>query len=309
MRRLQRVIVVFGVLTAAVRLIYYLVAMMDEGSWWPWVGGSLASLWGAAKVGEKFKKIDENFRVNNRKSVAVILLCGGTGKRMNSLIPKQFLKLSGRIISLRCFETLIMHEYTSVIVVVCAEEYRNIFTREYNHLFPAWKRLVSADEVPKMLFASPAESRHASMINGWEVLLKEASKEFKLVAIHDGARPLVKSDDFTRVCNDAGEKGAAILGTPCKPTLKQIDETGSFISSTLDRSMLWEAQTPQVFTTSVLMEGLHNYSTFDPESPPTDDCMLVEGCGKVKLTKGSGSNIKITTPEDMKIAEALLSSE
>jgi len=70
---------------------------------------------------------------------------------------------------------------------------------------------------------------------------------------------------------------------------------------------LWEAQTPQVFKTHVLIEGLSKFSP-DQEAP-TDDCMLVEGVSNVKVTKGSCSNIKITTPEDMKIAEALLSRE
>lgn len=306
MRRLQSVLTIVVTLIVLLKVGMMIMSRLSSGSytgWTTWVFGSLASIYGVARVRQKIGN-DKYFKAACKKSVAVILLCGGEGKRMHSDTPKQFMMLQGKAVCLRCFDTLVMHPYTVSIVVVCEDKYRNIFTEEYNRLFPAWKRLT--DDAPHLIFADNSrESRHESMLCGFNAL-QRSGIACSAVAIHDGARPLLTSEDFTRVCNDAYEAGAAILATQCKPTLKRVDEAGNFVSSTIDRSELWEAQTPQVFKKEVLIDGLSKFSA-DQEAP-TDDSMLVESITNVKVTRGSSSNIKLTSPEDLKIAEAILSS-
>ena len=122
----------------------------------------------------------------------------------------------------------------------------------------------------------------------------------KYIAIHDGARPLVTSEDIERVIADAKKHNAAALGVPVKDTIKQVDKKG-FIEDTPPRQSLFIAQTPQVFKLSLYLDAI-NYATKDI----TDDCQLVENMGEtVFITRGNYSNIKLTTPEDFKIGEAL----
>lgn len=290
------------------KLLVMIMGRASHGSyssWFTWIFGSIASIYGVAKVKQKIGN-DKYFKSACKKSVAAILLCGGEGKRMHSDIPKQFMMLRGKAVCLYCFDTLVMHPYTASIVVVCEEKYRHIFMQQYASLFPAWKRLTDLEDPPHLIFAENSrENRHESMLSGFNAL-QRGNTTFTSVAIHDGARPLLASEDYTRVCNDADDSGAAILATPCKPTLKRVDEAGNFVSSTIDRAGLWEAQTPQVFKKDVLIEGLSKFSS-DQEAP-TDDSMLVETVANVKVTKSSSSNLKLTSPEDLRIAEGFLSS-
>lgn len=122
----------------------------------------------------------------------------------------------------------------------------------------------------------------------------------KYIAIHDGARPLVESHDIERVIADAKKHNAAALGVPVKDTIKQVDKKG-FIEDTPPRQSLFSAQTPQVFKLSLYLDAME-YATKDI----TDDCQLIENMGEtVFITKGSYSNIKLTTPEDFQIGKAL----
>ena len=126
------------------------------------------------------------------------------------------------------------------------------------------------------------------------------NKDCQYIAIHDGARPLVSSDDIERVIADAKKHNAAALGVPVKDTIKQVDKKG-FIEDTPPRQSLFIAQTPQVFKLSLYLEALE-YGTTDI----TDDCQLVENMGEsVFITMGNYSNIKLTTPEDFQIGKAL----
>ncbi|MGZ3611378.1 MAG: IspD/TarI family cytidylyltransferase, partial [Ktedonobacteraceae bacterium] len=122
------------------------------------------------------------------------------------------------------------------------------------------------------------------------------------VMIHDGARPLVTSDILEAGLVVAEECDAAIAAVPVKDTIKQVEQ--GWISSTLDRSQLWAIQTPQVFSFPLIY---HAYQTVPNEQEFTDDAALLEHLGKrVAVFKGSYRNIKITTQEDLLIAEALI---
>jgi len=145
-------------------------------------------------------------------------------------------------------------------------------------------------------------SRLHSVYNG----VIEASKDAELIGVHDGARPLVSNEVLIDVIDMAALFSAAIPGVPCKDTLKEAKNNE--ITATPDRSMLYAAQTPQVFNAKLITAALKN--AIEKELPITDDASAVEAMGlKVHISKGDYKNIKITTPEDLVIAEALLNME
>ncbi len=142
-------------------------------------------------------------------------------------------------------------------------------------------------------------TRQESVING----IKKISKDIELVAVHDGARPLVRPEHVEKVIKDASVFGGATLGVPVKDTIKTVD--GGLIADTPPRSSLYITQTPQVFKRGLYFEGID--FALEHGLDFTDDCQLVEAIGgKVAMTLGDYTNIKITTPEDIAIAEVLL---
>ncbi|MBR2087753.1 MAG: 2-C-methyl-D-erythritol 4-phosphate cytidylyltransferase [Oscillospiraceae bacterium] len=133
--------------------------------------------------------------------------------------------------------------------------------------------------------------------------LRKVSKESQYIAVHDGARPLVKPERITKVIRDAAVFGAATLGVPVKDTIKVVDD--GLITDTPHRPSLWITQTPQVFRKRLYFEAVDFAEEHGLDF--TDDCQLVEAIGgKVYMTAGDYTNIKITTPEDRAIAEVLL---
>jgi 2-C-methyl-D-erythritol 4-phosphate cytidylyltransferase len=142
--------------------------------------------------------------------------------------------------------------------------------------------------------------RSESVRNGLRLVKNGAS----LVLIHDGVRPLVNNGLIKKLIAAARKYGAAISAVPVKPTIK-LSEDGSFVTSTPDRRYLWEAQTPQVFKKEIIEKA---YKKMGAGRGFTDDAALAEIAGaRIKIVKGDYRNIKITTVEDIKIAEALLS--
>ncbi|MBR1591573.1 MAG: 2-C-methyl-D-erythritol 4-phosphate cytidylyltransferase [Ruminococcus sp.] len=142
-------------------------------------------------------------------------------------------------------------------------------------------------------------TRQESVING----IKKISKDTQLVAVHDGARPLVKPEHIERAIKDAGVFGGAALGVPVKDTIKVVDD--GIVTDTPPRKSLYITQTPQIFRRNLYFEGID--FALEHGLDFTDDCQLVEAIGgKVYMTTGDYTNIKITTPEDIKIAETLI---
>jgi 2-C-methyl-D-erythritol 4-phosphate cytidylyltransferase len=144
------------------------------------------------------------------------------------------------------------------------------------------------------------ETRQASVFNGVQSLPPDTD----FVIVHDGVRPFV-TDEITSECVHAAAKwGAAVAAVPVKDTIKVADDAG-FIVDTPDRQKLWVVQTPQAFRKSLLLDA-HQQARQRRDISATDDAMLVEHLGvKVKLIMGSYANLKITTPEDLIIAESL----
>ena len=230
-------------------------------------------------------------RTSLHDKVIVIILAGGSGTRMMSDIPKQFLEIHGRQMVDYSLDMFLTHPYTRQMIIVCEDKYLKYFN-EYSGLLFA---------------ASSTVSRFRSFIKGFEIVSKNFQlSDNDLIAIHDSARPFISSRSFTDVCNDAKDHGAATLAVKCKNTIKLSESSELFVSSTLDRTFLWETQTPQVFRFDVLNKSVETFLCEEmPQDDPTDEAGLVERYFRVKLTQGQDYNIKVTTPNDFIIANAI----
>ena len=145
-----------------------------------------------------------------------------------------------------------------------------------------------------------ADTRQNSVFNG----IKALSRDTDIVIIHDAVRPFIQRDLIERSIYTAIEFGGAVIGVPVKDTIKQVDGDG-FIGATLDREMLWAVQTPQTFKYDIILKA--HRQAMEDGFVGTDDSMLVERSGfSVNMVMGSYSNIKITTKEDMVLANTIL---
>ncbi|XP_009129141.1 2-C-methyl-D-erythritol 4-phosphate cytidylyltransferase, chloroplastic [Brassica rapa] len=231
---------------------------------------------------------DNSNAVVKEKSVSVILLAGGQGKRMKMTIPKQYIPLLGQPIALYSFFTFSRMPEVKEIVVVCDPFFRDIF-EEYEDS-------IDVD----LKFALPGKERQDSVHSG----LQEIDVNAELVCIHDSARPLVDTEDVEKVLKDGWAVGAAVLGVPAKATIKEVN-SDSLVVKTLDRKTLWEMQTPQVIKPELLKRGFELVKREGLEV--TDDVSIVEYLKHpVYVTQGSYTNIKVTTPDDLLLAERIL---
>jgi 2-C-methyl-D-erythritol 4-phosphate cytidylyltransferase len=222
-----------------------------------------------------------------------IIAAAGTGSRMASDRPKQFLHLAGIPI---VFHTLVVFEQCEsiqeVIVVLPAEEAAAFLTLAGKRSLRKLSRVVNggttrADSVKRGLMAiRPATAG--------------------IVAVHDGVRPFVTVDEIDSVVAAAETNGAAILVAPVTDTIKQVGD-GSVVQ-TLERQELRRALTPQCFRYELLRKAYEHADVNDPAL--TDESALVERIGtRVNIIEGSSRNIKITTPQDLLIAEAFLKND
>lgn len=219
---------------------------------------------------------------------SAVIVCAGNSTRMGG-VNKILLPLGERLVigvTMLAFEKC---ESISEIIIVARESD-----------IPAIKSEAERAGITKLKECTTGGStRQESVING----IRCISKDTGLVAVHDGARPLVRPEHIEKAVKDASVFSGATLGVPVKDTIKVVD--GGLITDTPPRKSLYITQTPQVFKRSLYFEGIdfaleHNLDF-------TDDCQLVEAIGgKVYMTEGDYTNIKITTPEDIKIAETLL---
>lgn len=215
--------------------------------------------------------------------ISAILLAGGKGSRCNSITPKQFLPLGPKPIALHSFELLAQSGLIAEIIVVCENSYRNVFN--------------STDL--KILFANPGIRRQDSVTNG---LAQVTQGSF--VCVHDSARPFLQLEDLKNVIEQALLYQAAALAVDSKNTIKEVD-AHDFVKQTLNRKMLKETLTPQVIALDLLKKGLLEAEKRGLEI--TDDISCVELIGHcAKLVAGKSSNIKITHPEDLHLAQSLL---
>jgi 2-C-methyl-D-erythritol 4-phosphate cytidylyltransferase len=231
------------------------------------------------------------------KTVAVVL-AAGSGSRMKSDVKKQYMDLCGKPIlyySLKTFEESVIDD----IVIVVSRGDIDFVQKEIVDKYGFQK--VTA-------IVEGGLYRYHSVRLG----LQAAASDCDYAFIHDGARPFVDNDMILRALHSVKEYGACVVGMPVKDTIKIADENG-FAASTPDRAKTWMIQTPQVFSYKMILDL---YQRLDREEGElmakginiTDDAMVVEYFSdkKVKLVEGSYNNIKITTPEDIPAAEAIL---
>ena len=221
-----------------------------------------------------------------------IVLAAGQGKRMNSKVQKQFLKIQGHPVlyySLKCFERSPLIQN---IIVVTGKDMISYCEKEIIEHYGFTK--VTA-------VVAGGKERYDSVYKG---LL--ACRDCEYVFIHDGARPFITEEILERGMFGVRETGACVVGMPSKDTVKVSDEA-DFVRETPDRKRVWTIQTPQIFSYDLIKKAHESIRKKDMTSI-TDDAMVVEqetGV-KVRLVEGSYQNIKITTPEDLDVAEVFL---
>jgi 2-C-methyl-D-erythritol 4-phosphate cytidylyltransferase len=231
------------------------------------------------------------------KTVAVVL-AAGSGSRMKSDVKKQYMEIGGKPLiyySLKAFEESIIDDIVLVVSKGDVEYVQKEIVDKYHF-----------DKVTAIV--EGGLYRYHSVRRG----LMAATEDCDYAFIHDGARPFVDNDIILRALHAVKEFGACVVGMPVKDTIKIADDKG-FAKETPDRAHTWLIQTPQVFSYKMILEL---YQRLDREEGElmarginiTDDAMVVEYFTdkKVKLVEGSYNNIKITTPEDIPTAEAIL---
>ena len=231
----------------------------------------------------------------DRKNIAIVL-SAGRGKRMNSAVQKQYLLIKEKPVifySLKAFQECTFID--EIILVTGSEDIefcRTEIVDKYG--FTKVKKITAG-----------GKERYHSVYNGLCQITEDG-----YVFIHDGARPFVDEGILKRALEAVEKHKACVVGMPVKDTIKISDEDG-FAESTPQRSRVWQIQTPQVFETALAKdcyEKMMNELEKRSDLFVTDDAMVVEHTSevKVKLVEGAYSNIKITTPEDLKLAEVFL---
>lgn len=217
----------------------------------------------------------------------VIIVAGGKGMRMGGDVPKQFRPIGGKPVLMRTIEAF-RRVYDDIQVILVLPHDQQAY----------WARLCQEYDfgIP-FLTADGGDSRFHSVRNGLALVPDEAEG---LVGVHDGVRPFVSEDTIRRCYEAAWEQGAAIPVVPVVETVRQILPEGD--SFTVDRDQFRLVQTPQVFTIGVLKKAyLQPY-----QREFTDDASVVEEMGHtIVLVEGNRGNIKLTTPDDLKLADVL----
>lgn len=227
------------------------------------------------------------------KTVAIIP-AGGAGKRLGLEVAKQYLLLDSSPMLVHTLRVFQMTEMVSAVVLVVPKEDEA----------SVQKQIVEKYGLTKVIsIVAGGRERQDSVRNG----LQAVPGTCDVVIVHDGVRPFVTPDMVRRVVAAAAEYGAASIGVPAKDTIKETT-VENIVTTTLPRQNLWQTQTPQAFRYDVLCRAYaeaqrdHFYGT--------DDASLVERTGvKVRMVTGSHENIKITTPEDLLMAEALMENK
>lgn len=226
-------------------------------------------------------------------NTAAIVLAAGKGTRMESDIQKQYLELGEKPLiyyALKAFEDSPVDQ----IILVTGRGETGYCRKEIVERFGFQK-------VRKI--TEGGRERYHSVFEGLK-----AVNDCSLVLIHDGARPCLTGEIISAAIEGAGRYGACVVGMPVKDTVKMSDHD-EFAVMTPDRSRLWQIQTPQAFDYNLIFDAYSKLlSSEEYQTGVTDDAMVVESMTdrKVKLIRGDYSNIKVTTPEDMDLAEVLL---
>jgi 2-C-methyl-D-erythritol 4-phosphate cytidylyltransferase len=217
-----------------------------------------------------------------------IIVAAGSGTRFNSEKPKQFVEVSGKPLIVHTLERFEEASSIDSVILVLAED-----------RIPEFKTISGSFYISKLAkIVAGGATRSESVFNG----LNAVADECEIVAVHDGARPLVSPEEIDLTVSTAQRTGAACLVGAVNDTIKSV--RGNEIAATLDRTQLRRALTPQAFKVEVLRKAFENAELSEEV---TDECYLVEKLGHpIAIVEGSSRNIKITRNEDLAVAVSLL---
>ena len=224
------------------------------------------------------------------KNVAAIICAAGSSRRFGGKKKKPFVDVCGRAAFLRSVELFNEREDCQQVLLAIA---------------PEDEEIVDIKWAPNLQFFGVriylgGEERFDTIQKGLDLI----HEDIDLVAIHDAARCCITAELIDKVVTQAADTKAAILACPVIPTIKEVND--HVITKTVDRSMLYEAQTPQVFDTALLKRAYANLKT-QQSTTISDDAQLVESLGEpVTVVESDSSNFKITYPADVAIAEAII---
>lgn len=228
---------------------------------------------------------------SDMEKITAIVLAAGAGKRMNSAVHKQYMQLEGKPLLYYALKAFEASAVTDIVLVVGAGEIS--YCKE---------TIVDQYGIKKVSrIVTGGKERYHSVYEGLK-----AADGAQYVLIHDGARPFVTEEIIKNSIDAAKEYGACVVGMPVKDTIKVIGEDG-FAKETPARSSLWQIQTPQTFSYLLILQAYERVLA-QGDSAVTDDAMVLEQTmgQQVKVIEGDYRNIKITTPEDILVAEAYL---
>ena len=225
---------------------------------------------------------------------AAIVLAAGQGSRMGTKVQKQYLEILGKPVLYYSLDAFEQSDIIDEIILVVGEGQEAYCQKEIVDKY-------GFEKVTKVVLGG--KERYESVYLGLAALQQDS---IDYVFIHDGARPFVNEEMLARAYQSVKECDACVVGMPSKDTIKVVDEKNVVIE-TPERRFLWQVQTPQVFAYELIKDAYFELME-QKDIKVTDDAMVLEQVKglPVKLVEGSYENIKITTPEDLYIAEAFL---
>ncbi len=223
--------------------------------------------------------------------VNAVIVAAGKGERMATLLPKPFLPVAGVPLLIHTLRSLARSALITRMIVVVAPE-REAFCRDLLDSYGPFG-------MPLRLVQGGPERQDSVRLG-----LAALDPDCEIVVIHDAARPLITAEIIDRSVTAAAETGGALVAVPARDTLKRVGRDGVVVE-TVPRQELWLAQTPQTFQVPLIREAHARALTEGVLA--TDDAALVERLGgKIQVVLGNARNFKITTPEDLRLAEVLL---
>ena len=223
-------------------------------------------------------------------SFRVVIPAAGIGSRMRADRPKQYLELAGRPLIAHTLDIFLLHPQLQALVVSLAPD------------DPWWPQLSCATD-PRVLRAAGGRERADSVLSGLRLLLDSGASARDWVLVHDAARPnLARSDLDLLLATLADDPVGGLLAVPARDTLKQAGPDGRVVA-TVDRSLIWQAYTPQMFRLGLLHDALE--TALAAGVSITDESSALEWAGHApRLVEGRSDNIKVTRPEDLQWLQA-----
>lgn len=224
-----------------------------------------------------------------------IILAGGKGSRMKSSVPKQFMQLCGKPMICHSIEAFEKNSNIDSIIIVTAKDYKDYI-----------KELIQINGYKKVKqITEGGAERYDSVYSGICAIDNITASDY--IFIHDGARPCITQNVINKCCEEVKEYTACVAAVPVKDTIKVAGNDNKAVK-TPDRSLLWQVQTPQVFRADIIKNAYDKLYEDSDKSTITDDAMVAERYMNmsVRLTMSEYTNIKVTTPEDVSIAEIFI---